>query len=128
MKHIVKPVIILLLFKASIFVSFGQTVEFRIAAKTSDRIRFWKTGYIFQTFESVEARERRNMNIRLEKSGTLGMGYTKGETAPFLLGIILDGVRLSKEEWNDVNFREIKSRKGEFSDEGKSITLIFTTK
>ena len=80
--------------------------EFRIsfsAIKGSDRVRFWKTGYVFQTFQISKIKEINELKIKLSKGGT---GITVSNERE-IMEVYLDDITLPKEEWGDINSKEI---------------------
>ena len=72
--------------------------------KKSDRVRFWKTGWVFQTFQISSLENKNEMKIKLSSSRTKTIIMDpERETNE----IFLDGIRITEEEWGDINPNEI---------------------
>jgi len=96
--------------------------RFQILVKESDTIRFWKSGYIFLTLKVSEMKDIRNAEIRLTKSNPLSTSGTQK-----LMEVVLDNVVLREEDWNDINYSEVKSVNTQNLHEKGGI-LIYKTK
>lgn len=80
--------------------------EFRISVSEGgpDVIRFWKTGYIFQTFQISKIENPKDFIIKFAKSNNMQLKLSDGLE---IQEIFLDGKILPKEDWNDINPEEV---------------------
>ena len=81
--------------------------EFSISVSTvkkNDKVRFWKTGYTFQTFQIRKIENPKDLKLKLAKSGLDTWKFSSGDK---IKELFLNGVPLPEEEWNDINKKEV---------------------